>query len=35
MKTLDELVADKILYLVQYVLSKNIKPDMTLSKENE
>ena len=29
MKTLDELVADKILDLVNYVLSKFIKPDMT------
>ena len=32
MKTLDELVADKILDLVHYVLLKFIKPDMTLSK---
>ena len=32
MKTLDELVADKILDLVHYVLSKFIKPDMTLRK---
>ena len=32
MKTLDELVADKILDLVHYVLSKFIKPDITLSK---
>jgi HAD superfamily (subfamily IIIA) phosphatase len=35
MKTLDELVADKILDLDHYVLSKFIKPDMTLSKVNE
>ncbi len=35
MKTLDELVEDKILDLVHYVLSKIIKPDMTLSKVNE
>ena len=36
MKTLDELVADKILDLVHYVLSKFIKPDMTLkAKANE
>ena len=35
MKTLDELVADKILDLVHYVLLKFIKPDMTLSKVNE
>lgn len=35
MKTLDELVADKILDLVHYVLSKFIKPDITLSKVNE
>lgn len=35
MKTLDELVADKILDLVHYVLSKFIKPDMTLNKVNE
>ena len=31
MKTLEELVADKILDLVHYVLSKIIKPDMTLT----
>ena len=35
MKTLDEFVADKILDLVHYVLSKFIKPDMTLNKVNE
>ena len=35
MKTLDELVADKILDLVHYVLSKFIKPDITLNKVNE
>lgn len=35
MKTLDELVADKILNLVHYVLSKFIKPDITLNKVNE
>ncbi len=35
MKTLDELVADKILDLVHCVLSKFIKPDMTLNKVNE
>lgn len=35
MKTLDELVADKILDLMHYVLSKFIKPDMTLNKVNE
>ena len=35
MKTLDELVADKILDLVHYVLLKFIKPDMTLNKVNE
>lgn len=35
MKTLDELVADKILDLVHYVLLKFIKPDMTLSQVNE
>ena len=35
MKTLDELVADKILDLVHYVLSKFIKPDITLAKVNE
>ena len=35
MKTLDELVADKILDLLHYVLSKIIKPDMTLNKVNE
>ena len=35
MKTLDEFVADKILDLVHYVLSKFIKPDITLNKVNE
>lgn len=35
MKNLDELVADKILDLMHYVLSKFIKPDMTLNKVNE
>ena len=35
MKTLDELVADKIFDLVHYVLSKFIKPDITLNKVNE
>ena len=35
MKTLDELVADKILDLVHNVLSKFIKPDITLNKVNE
>lgn len=35
MRTLDELVADKILDLEHYVLSKFIKPDMTLNKVNE
>ena len=35
MKTLDELVADKIMDLVQYVLSRFIKPDITLEKVNE
>ena len=35
MKTLDELIADKILDLLHYVLSKFIKPDITLGKVNE
>lgn len=35
MKTLDELIAEKILDLVHYALSKFIKPDMTLNKVNE
>lgn len=35
MKTLDELIADKILDLLNYVLSKFIKPDITLGKVNE
>lgn len=32
MKTLDEIVSDKILEMVHYVLSKVIKPDMTINK---
>lgn len=32
MRTLDEIIADKILDLVQYILSKFIKPDITLEK---
>ena len=35
MKTLDEIIADKILDLVQYILSKFIKPDITLNKVNQ
>ena len=35
MKTLEEIMADKMLDLVQYVLSKFIKPDITLEKVNE
>ena len=35
MKTLDELIVDKILDLLHYVLSKFIKPDITLGKVNE
>lgn len=35
MKTLDEIMADKLLDLVQYALSKFIKPDITLEKVNE
>ena len=35
MKTLDELIADKIMDLLHYVLSKFIKPDITLGKVNE
>lgn len=35
MKTLDELIGDKILDLLHYVLSKFIKPDITLQKVNE
>ena len=32
MKTLDEIVADKIIDMVHYVLSKFIKPDITVNK---
>ena len=32
MKTLDELIADKILEMVQLVLSRVIKPDIHISK---
>lgn len=35
MKTINEIVADKILDLVQYALSKFIKPDITLEKINQ
>ena len=35
MKTLDELIADKIMDLLHYVLSKFIKPDMILEKVNQ
>ena len=35
MKTLDELMADKIMDLLHYVLSKFIKPDITLEKVNQ
>lgn len=35
MKTLEDLVAEKLCDLVHYALSKIIKPDMTLSKVNE
>ena len=35
MKTLDEIIADKRLDLIQYVLLKFIKPDITLGKVNE
>lgn len=35
MKTLEEIMADKLLDLVQYVLSKFIKPDITLEKVNK
>lgn len=35
MKTLDEIIGDKILDLLHYVLSKFIKPDITLQKVNE
>ena len=35
MKTLDELMADKIIDLLHYILSKFIKPDITLEKVNE
>lgn len=35
MKTLDEIMADKLLDLAQYVLSKFVKPDITLEKVNE
>lgn len=35
MKTIDELVADKLMDFVQYALSKFIKPDITLEKVNQ
>lgn len=35
MKTLDEIIVDKLLDLAQYVLSKFVKPDITLEKVNE
>lgn len=35
MKTLDELMADKIMDLLHYVLSKFVKPDITLEKVNQ
>lgn len=35
MKTLDEIISDKILDLVQYALSKFIKPDITIDKVNQ
>lgn len=35
MKILDELAADKVLDFLYYVLSKFIKPDMTLNEVNE
>ena len=35
MKRLEEIIADKMLDLVHYVLSKVIKPDITLEKINE
>lgn len=35
MKTLDELMADKIMDLLHYILSKFIKSDITLEKVNE
>lgn len=34
MKSLDELMADKIYELVNYLLAKKIKPDINLDKEN-
>ena len=35
MKTLDELIADKIMDLLHYVLSNFIKPDITLENVNQ
>ena len=35
MKTLDKLIADKIMDLLHYVLSKFIKPDITLENVNQ
>lgn len=35
MRTLDELIADKMLDLIQYVLARFIKPDITIEKVNE
>ena len=35
MKTIDELIADKIIDLLHYILSKFIKPDITLENVNQ
>ena len=35
MKTLDQLIADKIMDLIHYVLSKVVKPDITLENVNQ
>lgn len=35
MKKIDEIITDKLLDLIHYVLSKFIKPDITLEKVNE
>lgn len=35
MKTIDELIADKIIDLMHYILSKFIKPDITLENVNQ
>ena len=35
MKTLDEIIGDKILELAHYMLSKVVKPDITIDKVSQ